>query len=54
MRNRKRQKEMEAKLKNQAKYPNEEETKSDDDDINMVPCEEGMVSPPITGSKKFG
>jgi len=53
MRNRKRKKEQDAKLKNQPQYPNEEETKSDEDDINMVPCEEGMTSPVIAMPKKF-
>jgi len=53
MRDRKRRKEIMAKLKAQPKYPNEEETKSDEDEINMVACEEGMTSPPITGLRKF-
>ena len=56
MHNRKRKKEQDAKLRNQVRCSDEEETKSDNDDINMVPCEpceEGMTSPPITIVKRF-
>lgn len=51
MRNRKRRKEQEAKLKQQ-KITNEEENKSDDE-MNMQECEEGMTSPTITNTKRI-
>ena len=55
MHNRKRKKEQDAKLRNQLGCIDVEETKCDNNDINMVlceTCEEGMTSPPVANLRR--
>ena len=53
LKKRKIKKEIEAKKNKATKHYNEEESKEEEDGINVNECEEGLQSPPITFNNKF-